>query len=51
MGDFAILSTRVYPMAGNAADRVGTFSDGGCELGALESWQMEDVYAGSSTAT
>ena len=45
VGDFAIMSTRVYPTAGNSADSVGTFSSGGCELGGMASWQMEDVYA------
>ena len=46
VGTHTILSTRVYPMAGDAADMIGTFtSGGGCQLGPLESWQMEDVYA------
>ena len=50
VGEHTILSTRVYPTAGDAADRVGTFSSGGgsdkCGFhGPLESWAMEDVYA------
>ena len=46
VGDFAILTTRVYPSAGNLADMVGTFTTGeGCMISALESWQMKDVYA------
>ena len=47
VGEHTILSTRVYPVAGDAAARVGTFSSGGgCAVSALSSWQMEDVYAG-----
>eukprot|EP00966_Prymnesium_polylepis_P079233 1836300-Prymnesium_polylepis.1 len=48
VGDFAIMSTRVYPSAGNLADRVGTFVSPDCpaplELGPLVSWAMADVY-------
>lgn len=46
IGNFAMLTTRVYPTAGNLADMVGTFTTGeGCTISALESWQMKDVYA------
>ena len=52
VGDHTILSTRVYPTAGDAAAEVGTFSSGGgCELsGALKSWQMENVYRDTHSA-
>jgi sucrose-6-phosphate hydrolase SacC (GH32 family) len=48
VGDFAIMSTRVYPSAGNLANRVGSFVSSGCttlRTGLLSSWTMEDVYA------
>ena len=49
VGEHTIMSARVYPVAGDAAAMVGTFtSGGGCALGALESWQMEDVYGGGA---
>ena len=47
VGDFALLSTRVYPLAGNMANAVGTFVGPGCpamHLGMLHSWAIEDVY-------
>ena len=49
VGDFAIMSTRVYPSAGILADRVGTFVSQDCPatpiLGPLTSWAMADVYS------
>lgn len=53
VGDHTILSTRVYPMAGDEANMVGTFTSAtgssACAFaGPLESWRMEEVYGHKS---
>ena len=47
VGDFVLLSARVYPSAGDGADKVGSFVTSGCEglaMGNISSWKMKDVY-------
>ena len=54
VGTHTILTTRVYPLAGDKADRVATVlspgsGNGRCGFaGPLESWQMENVYRDAS---
>jgi sucrose-6-phosphate hydrolase SacC (GH32 family) len=55
VGTHTILSTRVYPVAGDEADRVATVLSPGSGSGTscgfagpLESWEMENVYGDAS---
>ena len=47
VGDFLLLSSRVYPVSGDGADRVGSFITSRCAdlmMGNISSWKMKNVY-------